>query len=212
MPRSSRNTHSGGVDAEQLAGRACRSRLGLADADLARLDDDVELGHHRGDLRALAPASSSRLTTLFVRQAVGSPAAITPSSAATISGRTSPASSASTSAPGHLVAERLATRPRRRASNSSWSSSARSSRAHALRSGLVALTLRMKSSGMLVVGLVVAERLERAGEDHTAEVPQHRSDHGRRLYDGARPPDNLVGAACLAPSADTNDQNDVDTP
>ena len=76
----------------------------------------------------------------------------------------------------------------------------------------MALTPRMKSSGMLVLGLVAPERLERAGQDHAAEVPEYRSDHGRRLYDGTAAVRQSVGAACLAPSADTNDQNDVDNP
>ena len=40
----------GRLDVEQLAGPLVEAELGLADADLARLDDGVELGHHRGDL------------------------------------------------------------------------------------------------------------------------------------------------------------------
>ena len=35
-----------------------------------------------------------------------------------------------------------------------------------------------------VVRFVGAERLEGAGQDDAAEVPEHRSDHRRRLYDG----------------------------
>ena len=33
--------------------------------------------------------------------------------------------------------------------------------------------------------LVPVERLERAGEDHAAEVEEHCVDHGGRLYDDA---------------------------
>ena len=44
-------------------------------------------------------------------------------------------------------------------------------------SGLVALTDRMKSGGRPCVGLVPVERLEGAGEDDAAEIPEHCSDH-----------------------------------
>ena len=137
----------GRLDAEQLARRLVEPRLGLAHADLARLDDDVEAGHHGGDLGPAAVGLVVRLTTLFVRQAVLYPAACTLSSAVTISGRTSPASSASTSAPGTSWPS-AADSAAKATSNSAWSSSARSSRAHALTSGSVAFTERMKSSGI----------------------------------------------------------------
>ena len=42
----------GRLDAEQLAGDRVERRLGLAHADLARLDDDVEAGHHGRRRRA----------------------------------------------------------------------------------------------------------------------------------------------------------------
>ena len=34
-----------------------------------------------------------------------------------------------------------------------------------------------------VGGLVPVERFEGARQDHTAEIPEHCSDHGRRAYD-----------------------------
>ena len=42
---------SSGFDVEQLAGHLVEARVGLAHADLARLDDDVEERHHLGHLR-----------------------------------------------------------------------------------------------------------------------------------------------------------------
>ena len=51
MPRSSRKTHVVGLDVEQLAGHLVEARVGLAHADLARLDDDVEQRQHLGHLR-----------------------------------------------------------------------------------------------------------------------------------------------------------------
>ena len=35
-----------------------------------------------------------------------------------------------------------------------------------------------------VGGFVPVERLERARQNHAAEIPEHCSDHGRRAYDG----------------------------
>ena len=56
MPRSSRNTHSAGSTREQLAGDLVEARLGLAHADLARLDDLIEPSHHLGDVLARVAA------------------------------------------------------------------------------------------------------------------------------------------------------------
>ena len=47
-------------DAEQVARRGVERRLGLAHADLARLDDDVEAGHHGGDVRVAARRRQAR--------------------------------------------------------------------------------------------------------------------------------------------------------
>ena len=56
MPRSSRKTHSLGLDADELAGDLVEPGLGLAAADLARLDDVVEHHHHVTDVHPLLAA------------------------------------------------------------------------------------------------------------------------------------------------------------
>ena len=124
-------------------------------------------------------SASSGAATLFVRHAVCQPGSSDTVERDRPSPRAPrPASRASTSAPGTSWPS-AADSAAKAASKPAWSSSARSSRAQALASGSVALTERMKSVGRPCSRLVVAERLERAGQDHAAEVPQYRSDHGR---------------------------------
>ena len=71
------------------------------------------------------------------------------------------------------------------ASNSSqkpaMSTSLRSSRAQALSSGLRALMARRKPSGSPLAALVAGEGLERAGQDHAAEIEESCTNrHGCR--------------------------------
>ena len=136
---------------------------------------------------------------------------MTPSSAATISGRTSPDSSASTSAPGTSWPRAL--------------DSAAKARVEALVVELGALEpgprVDVRVGGVdaadeverdLVLGLVAPERLEGAGEDHAAEVPEYRSDHGRRLYDGDAAARQSRRRRLPRAERGHDDQNDVDNP
>ena len=52
-----------------------------------------------------------------------------------------------------------------------------------------------------MLGLVAVERLERAGEDHATEVPEHCRDH-RASYDGAAAADLRITmtSACVTDS------------
>ena len=176
MPRSSRNTHSLRRHAEQLAGDLVEPRLGLAAADLAALDHVVEAGHDR--------ARSSRRRS--VRRMLA--ADVVGEARRAVAGFDHPVERVH-----HLGADlagqqRRARRrrgpggraPRSRSANASSNSvgvmSLRSSRAHALVCGSVALTDADEVERQAVPLLVVVERLERARQDDAAEVPEHCRD------------------------------------
>ncbi len=166
----------GRVDAEQVAGGGVERRLRLAHTDLARLDDDVEALHHRGDVgtQVLAVGRGD-----VVRQARRPQ----PRCPHTIEGGDHLLAHLTTEqgediGPGDLVTERRGLLGE-----------------GGIEPGVVELGALQPSPGVGVgigsvdgadeVGgqpvqlLEVAEGLEWAGQDDAAEVPQHRSDHGR---------------------------------
>ena len=168
----------GRLDAEQLAGRRVEQRLGLADADLARLDDDVEAGHHGGDLGPPAlglVVAADDVVGQAGRLVPGGPHLVERGDhlRAHLAGQQRQHVGA-----GHLVAERRRLLGERH-----------------VELGVVELGA-LQPGPRVDVGiggvhrsdeverdpplpLVVPEGLEGAGEDDAAEVPQYRSDHGR---------------------------------
>ena len=182
----------GGLDGEQLAGDLVEARFGLAHADLARLDDLIEARHHVGDVGARVAADHVVGETRGERSRPASPR----SSATTISGRTSPDSNASTSAPATRwpsASDSVANRV-----SNSTGADRRCARGAPTRcrADSVAFTDRRNESGRLVRALVSGERFEGAGENHAAEIPEYRSDHDRRAYDGwQRTPPGLASTS-----------------
>ncbi len=180
MPRSSRNTHSAGLDGEQLAGDLVEARLGFAHTDLARLDDLIEPSHHVGDVRAGIAAddvvreTGRRVAGGLDRDRVRRPS---PGAPRPTAARARRRRRCDVRAPPTRLANRV--------SKSAGPMSLRSRWAHALSSGSVALTDRMNPRREAVLVLVTCERFERAGEDDAAEIPENCSDHDRRAYDGS---------------------------
>ena len=138
----------GGFDAEQLAGDLVEARLGLA----ARRPCSTRRRRRSSAITSAtssgpSPARRRRRRRCSSGRRSGSRRRSRGRARSTISGRTSPDSRPSTSAPGTSMAERLGLVREQRRRTRRATTSLRSSRAHAFVSGLVALTERMKSAG-----------------------------------------------------------------
>ena len=178
-PRSSRNTASCGLHAAGLAGQLVEPRVGLAHADLARLDHVVEEPQRarRGRRPAASVGKSSKLTQLFVRQAVTSRSRQR-RTASTIAGRISPASSG-ISARASTVWPSSRHSASNRSQNSSKVTSLRSKRRPGVGVGVGRVDRADEVAGQAGARLEAVEGLERAREDHPAEVEEGGTDrHG----------------------------------
>ena len=185
-PRSSRNTASVGSTLERArrrsrrsAGRACARR-------------PCSTRPPRRTAASTQPSARGRRGRRRGHEVVGEqrgrePLAGTGARPRPSPGGSRPTSSASTSRAVDRRGRPPRPRPRTASQNSSKSTSLRSSRAQALVSGFVALSRRMKPVGQAVLVLVAVERLERAREDHAAEVEEGCGDRPAAIVPRSRP-------------------------
>ncbi len=194
MPRSSRNTHSFGLDADEVAGDLVETRLRLAAANLARLDDVIEHHHDVADVHALLAAHH------VVGQAGGAIAGTDHAIERSHHLRSDLAGQqAQHIGTGNPVAEGLGLVGEQRIELEGRHVAALEERP-GVRVGIGCIHRPDEVQRQAVGGLVPVERFEGTREDHTTEIPEHCSDHDGRAYDGSAAADLIeVTMTCGVP-------------